>query len=109
MHACCAEENHDRIVSKEEQDVQTFESRRIRSESARNPLRVSERTRVLGHLGSALGHLGGSLGHLGGALGHLGGALGHLGGGLGHLGNLRNLTCLCFYVGEVVWDIWASR
>ena len=40
MRACCAEEDRNQIVCKEEQDVQTGESRRSRSDSARNPLRV---------------------------------------------------------------------
>ena len=86
MRACCAEEKHNRIVSKEEKYVQTCEPRRIRSESARNPLRIRGCARVLGHPGSFLGHLGGALGHPGGALGHMGGVLGHLGGGFGTFG-----------------------
>ena len=40
MRACCAEEDRNQIVSKEEQNMQTCESRRARSKSARNPPRI---------------------------------------------------------------------
>ena len=108
MRACCAEEKHKRIVSKEEQDVQTGESRRSRSDSARNPLRVRgdmvplghpavplRRPAVpLGHPSVPLKHPAVPLGHLVVPLRHLIVPLRHLVVPLGHPGNLRNPASL---------------
>ena len=64
MRKCCAEEKHNQIVSKEEQDVQTCEPRRSRSESARNPLRIRGGMVPLCHPSVPLCHPAVPLSHL---------------------------------------------
>ena len=78
MRKCCAEEKHNRIVSKEEKYVQTCEPRRNRSESARNPLRIRGRTVPLAHLLVPWAHLLVPLAHLLVPLAHLLVPLAHL-------------------------------
>ena len=98
MRACCAEEKHNQIVSKEEQDVQACEPRRSRSESARNPLSVRGSMVPLGHPAVPLRHPAAPLGHLVVPLRHLIVPLGHLVVPLGHLGGPFRPSRLRLYV-----------
>ena len=107
MRACCAEEDRNLIVCKDEQDVQTGESRRSRSDSARNPLRVRGDMVPLGHPAVPLRHPAVPLGHPSVPLKHPAVPLGHLVVPLRHL--VVPLRHLAVPLGHLVGPFRPSR